>query len=91
MCKIAAIIASDYIYRDPNTPVPVQIFWPSFTEESQLYLHITRSMTSESIKNHLVSREHNLWRNIIPKLLKDVKQKNVKATDYCEKDKECEP
>ena len=46
-----------YIFRDPNRPVPVRMFWPLFTEEEQLYLHITRNMTSDSVKN---SRENTI-------------------------------
>ena len=80
-----------YIFRDPNRPVPVKMFWPLFTEEEQLYLHITRNMTSDSIKNHLLAREHNLWRNVIPRLMSYVKHKNEGASDYCRKDDDCSP
>ena len=74
-----------YTFRDPNRPVPVTMFWPSFTKEEQLYLHITRKMTSDSVKGHLLSREHNLWRNVIPRLI------NAVTSGYCRKDDDCAP
>ena len=51
------------------------MFWPTFTNQRQEYLEISREMNSDSVKNYPFAREYNLWRNIIPtayKALKDV-------------------
>ena len=61
-------------FRNPNKPTPVRMFWPEYTKENQHYLHITREMTSASVKSNLLSSEYNLWRNIIPAVFRAVEQ-----------------
>lgn len=57
---------------NPNKPTPVRMFWPAYTKETQHYLHITREMTSESVKSYLLSREFNWCNNIIPAVFRAV-------------------
>ena len=75
----------------------MKINWPAYTTEKQQYLDISREMTSESVKSHLLPREDNLWGNILPSLLQSLDkssspvQSDEHATGYCEKDGGCEP
>ena len=97
MVQLISIMGYLYIFSNPNEPKPVKINWPPYTTEKQQYLDISREMTSESVKSHLLPREDNLWRNIVPSLaqFKDKSQSTVQSdeqtTGYCEKDGGCEP
>ena len=77
-----------FCFRNPNEPNPIEnVEWPPYTKETQKYLHITTEMTPESVKRYLFGRRANLWRNIIPSLMKAC---SVQGTQkYCEKDGEC--
>lgn len=50
------------------------MFWPEYTSATQQYLHITRNMTSHSIKSYLLAREYNMWHDIIPALYKELQE-----------------
>ena len=85
--------------RNPNKPRPVQMFWPSYTKDAQQYLHISRDMTSDSVRSHIFTRELNFWKKVVPAvkravddLRKDDQSATVtKGSGYCEKDGGCEP
>lgn len=84
---------------NPNKPRPVQMFWPSYTKDAQQYLHISRDMTSDSVRSHIFTRELNFWKKVVPAvkravddLRKDDQSATVtKGSGYCEKDGGCEP
>ena len=59
-----------YYFRDPNQPMPVGVDWPEFTSDGQQYLHITRNMSSGSVKRHLIGGRLHLWNKVIPPLLR---------------------
>ena len=83
------------IYRNPNELRQVKIKWPIYNKEKQQYLNILREMTPESVKSHLIPREDNFWRNIVPSLLQSLDKPPLppdeKETGYCEKDGGCKP
>lgn len=81
---------------NPNKPTPVQMFWPPYTKETQQYLHMTRNMTSESVKSYLLALEFNLWTKVIPSVKQAINEAGSHATqtssqDYCDKEGSCPP
>lgn len=63
------------------------MFWPKYTKQDQQYLHITRNMSSDSVKSYFLEREYNLWTKTIPALKKMF---DNAETGHCERDK-CQP
>ena len=89
----------NFTSRNPNKPRPVPMFWPAYQRDTQHYLHVTRNMTSDAVKSHLLEKKFNLWKNIIPAVqnaIRDVNANNVpkqktKETEHCHVDGDCEP
>jgi hypothetical protein len=69
-------------YSNPNKPERINMEWPEYTIESQLYLNISREM---SVGQRLFERGYNFWTNLLPKLVKTTKPEMLKKENfYCD-------
>ena len=80
-----------YIYRNPNTPIPVAVEWPSFTLDKQQYIDLNRDMSNNSIKQFLAGRRADFWLKTVPAVLDAIEHAQDSAsmttdTDTCTSD-----
>lgn len=55
---------------NPIKPDDIGVDWPSYTQKNQHYLHITRCLTSSSVKQRWNLRRANFWTNLLPEIIK---------------------
>ena len=60
-------LATDFIFRNPNSPTPLEITWPQYTAEREEYIALAPNFT---VRSKMRPQKMELWNEFLPDQLK---------------------